>query len=106
MKKKYIPLLLFVSIATAAFSQSKIDSTKGLKDYYQSYFSMGVAVSPQLLKSADAKLILQQFNSITPENAMKPGPIHPAEDKYNWAPADEIVDYAQANHLKVRGHTF
>ncbi len=103
--KKYISLLLFVLITNAAFSQSKIDSTKGLKDYYQSYFPIGVAVSPQLLKSADAKLILQQFNSMTPENVMKPGPIHPAEDRYNWAPADEIVEFAQANHLKVRGHT-
>jgi endo-1,4-beta-xylanase len=81
------------------------DSSKGLKDYYQSYFPIGVAVSPQLLKSADSKLILRQFNSITPENAMKPGPIHPAEDRYNWGPADEIVSFAQANHLKVRGHT-
>src|SRR6185369_2931533 len=102
--KKYISLLLFVSL-TNAFAQSKIDSTKGLKDYYQSYFPIGVAVSPQLLKSADAKLILQQFNSMTPENVMKPGPIHPAEDRYNWEPADEIVIFAQANHLKVRGHT-
>ena len=106
--KKIIPILLFVSFTNVAFSQTKgtvpIDSTKGLKDYYQSYFPIGVAVSPQLLKSADAKLILQQFNSITPENAMKPGPIHPAEDRYNWAPADEIVSYALANHLKIRGH--
>lgn len=107
--KKYIPLLLFVSFTNVAFTQTKgtiqVDSTKGLKDYYQSYFPIGVAVSPQLLKSADAKLILQQFNSMTPENVMKPGPIHPAEDRYNWEPADEIVNFAQLNHLKVRGHT-
>jgi endo-1,4-beta-xylanase len=79
--------------------------TWGLKDYYQYYFPIGVSVSPQSLKGEEAKLILQQFNSLTPENVMKPGPIHPEETTYNWAPADEIINFAQANHLKMRGHT-
>ncbi|HVZ25980.1 MAG TPA: endo-1,4-beta-xylanase, partial [Sediminibacterium sp.] len=64
----------------------------------------GVAVSPYSLKSADAPLILQNFNSITPENAMKMGPIHPAADRYNWRDADSIVDFAVRNHIKIRGH--
>jgi endo-1,4-beta-xylanase len=50
-------------------------------------------------------LILAQFNSMTPENAMKMGPIHPEENKYNWAPADKIADFAVRNNLKLRGHT-
>ena len=78
---------------------------KGLKDYYQSYFPIGVAVSPQaLLNPAESALILQQFNSLTPENDMKMGPIHPEENRYNWGPADAIVNYAQAHQLRVRGH--
>lgn len=81
------------------------DPGKGLKDYYQNYFPMGASVTPQSLKGDEAKLILSQFNSLTPENVMKPGPIHPEENRYNWAPADEIVNFAQANGLKMRGHT-
>lgn len=78
---------------------------KGLKDYYSAYFPIGVAVSPALLKdSAQSRLILQQFNSLTPENAMKMGAIHPEENRYFWRDADAIVDFAQAHHLKVRGH--
>ena len=42
---------------------------------------------------------------MTPENVMKMGPIHPDENRYNWEPADEIVNFAQTNGLKMRGHT-
>jgi len=114
VKKKYFVLLSLLYIhlfPNLAFCQSKqvvpraeSDSSKGLKNYYQSYFPIGVSVSPQSLKSDEAKLILQQFNSLTPENVMKPGPIHPEENRYNWVPADEIVNFAQANGLKIRGH--
>ena len=81
------------------------DSTKGLKDYYKDYFTMGVAVSPRSIKNEkEAALILSQFTSITPENSMKMGPIHPKENEYYWKDADAIVNFAQEHHLKVRGH--
>jgi len=78
---------------------------KGLKDYYKKYFTMGVAVSPRSLKSDEAQLILQQFSSMTPENAMKMGPIHPREKEYYWNDADSIAAFAKRNNLKLRGHT-
>ncbi len=49
-------------------------------------------------------MILKNFNSLTPENAMKMGPIHPEENRYDWAGADAIVRFAQEHGLKVRGH--
>ena len=81
------------------------EATKGLKDYYKDYFTIGVAVSPQALKTDEANLILNEFGSMTPENAMKMGPIHPREDWYNWAGADSIAAFAKRNNLKLRGHT-
>src|ERR1700716_3333135 len=78
--------------------------SKGLKDYYKDFFPIGVAVSPRSVGGPDSALILQQFNSLTPENAMKMGPIHPEENRYNWRDADAIVNFAQAHGLKVRGH--
>lgn len=94
------------TFALHAQNMSKnIDSTKGLKDYYKNFFPIGVAVSPAALKRDDeVALILKNFNSITSENAMKMGPIHPKPNEYNWKDADSIVAFAQRHHLKVRGH--
>lgn len=77
---------------------------KGLKDYYQPYFPVGVAVASRNLSGDEAGLIIQQFNSVTPENAMKMGPIHPEETRYAWADADSIVNFAQRHGMKIRGH--
>jgi endo-1,4-beta-xylanase len=79
---------------------------KGLKDYYKDYFFIGAAVSPQGLKRPEeANLIVREFGSMTPENAMKMGPIHPRENEFFWKDADSIVAFAQQNKLRLRGHT-
>ena len=112
--KKNITAILFSVLAillTDGCKSGKVqkeqtsDQTKGLKDYYKNYFTIGAAVSPQGLKREDeAQLIIEQFASMTPENAMKMGPIHPRENEYNWRDADSIVAFAKKNHLKIRGH--
>jgi endo-1,4-beta-xylanase len=79
-------------------------STKGLKDYYSKYFPIGVAVNTRSMVGEDSALIVREFNSITPENDMKIGPIHPTEDQYNFRNADAIIGFAQRNKIKVRGH--
>jgi GH35 family endo-1,4-beta-xylanase len=83
----------------------QLEYVKGLKDYFRDYFPIGVAVSPRSLKTDEAGLILQQFNSITPENAMKMGPIHPGAQDYFWKDADSIAAFARRHQLKMRGHT-
>lgn len=88
----------------SASSQSALQE-KGLKHYYNAYFPMGVAVSPKALKTeSESNLIKKHFISMTAENVMKMGPIHPEESKYNWGPADEIVAFAAENDLMLRGH--
>ncbi len=84
---------------------SEADSLKGLKDFYKDYFPIGVAVSPRSLEGEQGEFIKKHFNSLTPENVMKPALIQPEEGKFNWAPGDRIVEFAQANGMKVRGHT-
>jgi endo-1,4-beta-xylanase len=80
------------------------DPPKGLRAYYRDYFPIGVAVSVRSITGPDTALIIREFNSLTPENAMKMGPIHPEEDRYNWKDADAIVDFATAHGMHVRGH--
>ncbi|SKA36965.1 endo-1,4-beta-xylanase [Chitinophaga eiseniae] len=78
---------------------------RGLKDYYKDYFPIGVAVSARALHTEEAGLVVRQFNSITPENAMKMGVIHPDEQLYNWREADAVAAFASRNGMKLRGHT-
>lgn len=102
MKIKSFFCLFFVVISQITFAQS----AKGLKDFYKKYFPIGVAVNPRMMDNPEeSALILAQFNSMTPENAMKIGPIHPEEKRYNWEPADKIADFAAKHGLKLRGHT-
>lgn len=86
-------------------SITEADTLIGLKDAYKDYFTIGVAVSPNSLVGDQAEMIKRQFNSLTAENVMKPALIHPQEDTYAWEAADKIVEFAQANGMKVRGHT-
>lgn len=102
MKKILISIILGITVNICSGQST---SEKGLKDYYSDYFPIGVAVSPRVLQGEEAALILRQFNSLTPENAMKMGPIHPEENRYYWNDADLIANFAQSNRLKLRGHT-
>ncbi len=79
------------------------DLSKGLKDYFKNDFLMGVAVSSRSIRT-DSALILKEFNSVTAENDMKVGVIHPEENRWNWKNADDIVAYAERHHIKIRGH--
>lgn len=82
----------------------KASEEEGLKDYYKKYFPIGVAVNMAALQSPEADLIIKEFNSVTPENDMKMGPIHPEENRYNWTNADAIVDFATKHNIRIRGH--
>lgn len=86
-------------------NQTSSNTAKGLKDYYKDYFLMGVAITPRNLQGEDSALIVNHFNSVTAENAMKMGPIHPTEKEYFWKDADAIADFAKKHGLKMRGHT-
>src|SRR4051812_25899451 len=92
------------SSSSSSVSSSTSAAPKGLKDYYEDYFYIGAAVTPRSLHGEDSALLVTHFNSLTAENAMKMGPIHPREDEYYWKDADSIVNFAKAHGMKVRGH--
>ncbi|MFC5285098.1 endo-1,4-beta-xylanase [Pedobacter alpinus] len=97
-------LLLLLMFSSCSVQKNERNENKGLKDYYKPYFPMGVAVAPRDLSGASADFIRKHYQSITPENAMKMGPIHPRKNYYYWKDADSIVSFATKNNLKVRGH--
>jgi len=81
--------------------------TEGLKDYYTSseYFNIGAAIKPSTVDNTDeARLLKRHFTSLTAENVMKWSTLQPTEGTFNFADADKIVAFAQANGMQVRGH--
>jgi endo-1,4-beta-xylanase len=66
----------------------------------------GTSVVKEMLEDQKFTTVLnREFNSVTPESSMKFSAIHPAIDKYNFAKADAIVEYAQSHQIRVHGHT-
>ena len=66
---------------------------------------IGTAVTGSKLTGTYGDLAGAQFNSLTPGNAMKWGSVEPTRGSYNWAEADQIVNFAEAHGQQVRGHT-
>ena len=100
-----LSLVVFSRCSSTGKMSPSTKKEKGLKDYYKEYFPIGAAVTPRSLHGEDSVLIVNQFSSLTAENAMKMGPIHPKENEYYWQDADLIVAFAKKHGLKMRGHT-
>jgi GH35 family endo-1,4-beta-xylanase len=85
-----------------------------LKDVYADKFYMGAAVHLNGLADENyTDNLLSQYNSITAENDMKPevlldqaATISGGAITCNFTKMDQYCDYAKANGLKMRGHTF
>lgn len=78
--------------------------SQGLKDTYQGYFDVGVSINSRNLTENQQKLILDNFCSITCENEMKPGEVHPQEGVWTWERADAIANFCRKHNIKMRGH--
>ena len=92
-------------IASVALLSACGPKDPGLKDAYKNYFKIGVAVTERnVADSLQSELIIKEFNSITAENCMKPGEIHPAPGVWNFEKADAIADFCRQHGIKMRGH--
>ena len=66
---------------------------------------LGAAVMPgQLRDRRFAETLVRNFGYLTPENSLKWPVVHPAPGQYNFAEADQIVAFARAHGMAVRGH--
>jgi endo-1,4-beta-xylanase len=70
-------------------------------------FLVGTAVQSQPLwgDATYQQMIAQQYNFLTPENALKFRYLSPAEGQYNFKEADQMVTFALSHNMQVRGHT-
>ena len=103
MKIKIIPVIsamvLLASVQTMA-QKSLGEATKGK-------FLFGVAVNSRQVNGVnpvETDIIAKEFSAIVGENCMKPQPIHPEENRYNWEDADKLVAFGEKNKQVVTGH--
>ncbi|MGD0463876.1 MAG: endo-1,4-beta-xylanase [Tepidisphaeraceae bacterium] len=81
--------------------------TPALKDAFKDCFRVGVALNQSEFGEENAaitELVKAQFNSITPENALKWEVVHPEPAIYDFALADAYVAFGEANHMWIVGH--
>jgi GH35 family endo-1,4-beta-xylanase len=95
-----------------------------LKELFKKDFLVGVAVNSRTITGDAGKMVIDNFNTMTCENEMKPqsllyfprlGQMGAPQSQlkldtisglvFNWASADRIVEFAKANNMKMRGHT-
>lgn len=97
-----------------AVSGEGVNTATNLKDAFAKDFSVGVAINPYQMSDKEiSKVVTENFNSVTLENAMKPESILDqagSESSKDGTPEinedvlDEVLTLAKENGLKVRGH--
>ena len=113
MKSGILLLFLICCVSSKFMSFSASDS---LKDHFQSKFKIGTSVSPMELNSG-ASFIRKHFNSITPENELKPDAIinqQACQQRGNNVETQVVfnqgtratLSFCQSNGIALRGHTF
>jgi endo-1,4-beta-xylanase len=104
MKKTLFLILTILFCPQNLRSEEMKKDIPSLCEVYKNYFPVGAAVNLKTIIS-HADLLKKHFNSITPENHLKWGLIHPLPDKYNFEDANKIINFAIENKMKIRGHT-
>ena len=92
---------------TTAEGPIKVPAEPSLASAFADDFRIGAALGRRQLRGGDAgamDLVRAECNTITPENDMKWGRIHPARDTFNWELADAFVEFGEENDMFIVGH--
>ena len=107
MKLKRIILLLLTVMFSFSYGEVFAKDGSSLKKALKNKFLIGVSVNTHQSSGKDVaavEIVKKNFNSIVAENCMKSSVIHPKENKYNFAQADEFVSFGESNQMAIIGH--
>jgi len=98
-------LLALAGTATAAETSSSASTLRALGA--QVHLRIGTATGPNdLVDPTLSQITSEQFSVVTPGNEMKWQSVEPQQQgTFNWTGADNLVNFAEAHHQRVRGHT-
>jgi endo-1,4-beta-xylanase len=83
-----------------------IENIPSIAQAYANDFLVGFATSQSDLIGPHGQLAARHYNSVTPGNDLKWDTTEPTEGNFNFTPGDNILTFAQAHNIKMRGHTF
>ena len=104
-------LMMVIGVGLAAgniCSHAGLSAQPSLKEVFKQDFLIGAALNQNQFSERDARglaIIINHFNSITPENVLKWALVHPQPDAYSFDAADAYVAFGEKHHMFIIGHT-
>ena len=108
MTIRFVPIKTVHIVLTAATLAGCATQPTTLKEAYKNDFLIGVAVNQKQFSGEDRRgdpIIKAQFNSISPENALKWDATEPEPGVFDFTNADKYVAFGESNHMVIVGHT-
>jgi endo-1,4-beta-xylanase len=102
-----LPLRVLI-VSAVAFAGAAAAAPLTLKSAAPAGLRIGAALSTAQVDGHDRRALAiatEHFSSITPENLLKWGPVHPEPGRYNFDSADRFVELAQRHAMFAVGHT-
>ena len=100
--------MLTLILGAALFASVSAGAEPTLKEAFAGRFLMGAALNEASFTGKNplgAEIVLQQFNTISPENVLKWQPLEPRPGEFTFRAADRYVQFGESHHLAVIGHT-
>src|SRR5213078_5357456 len=97
-----------LALGSARPAPSPVPAPPALRTAFWGDFLVGAALNAAQLSGQDtlgAAIVKAQFNSITPENALKWASVHPRPGTYDFAAADRYVAFGERHGMFIVGHT-
>ena len=96
---------LLFGLWSSAYSQAQTQPLRASADQRGFFIGAAVAVSPFRNEQVYQETLRREFNIMVAENAFKWDSVRPSRTTFNFVDTDALVDFAQANNMKIRGHT-
>jgi endo-1,4-beta-xylanase len=94
-----------VSLLCSGVGRAQTQPLRASADQRGFFIGAAVAMSPFRSEPVYLETLRREFNIIVGENAFKWDSVHPARTTFNFTDTDALVEFAQANNMRVRGHT-
>lgn len=109
MKRFIIVTVIIVLLTSLSSPVAAAPTGERLRTIAGSQFMIGFASANNFWSMSDAvqyqEVARTEFNILTPENAMKWDATEPSQNTFTFSQADQHVAWAQANGMRLHGHT-